>query len=156
MRKPFTIIAVVVGFMVLGFIGRCFYMVACISCTYPPIKTYEFQGRLNSLGSVLQRFALANPGVTYKFSRRDSTVADNGYRDLIVELKHDTTTISYGFDCEKENNRIKLDLVSAITKAGTFGGYSKNAPGVDALVQYFENDFLQRLKKDDNVIIKAE
>ncbi len=158
MKKHHKVIAIIIaGLCALAVIGRVFYMVICISCTSPPIETYKFHGTVEDLDSSLQKFANANPTLTYKFSRRDSTAKeDNGSRDLEIELKKDTSIISYGLVCEENDNTTEIKLVSAFSRYNTYGGYIKEAPGVKELVEYFEKGFVSPLKKEEHVEIKPE
>src|SRR6185312_12668656 len=118
MRKAVKLTVIIsTGIILLALIGRCFYMIACLSCTYPPIKVYEYQGSIDQLELTIQKFVLSNPDVKYKISRRDSTIEeDNGDRDLTIELKRDTSTTSYGFVCEPGTNNTDVKLVSAFSK----------------------------------------
>ena len=152
MKKSVKIIAIIVaGLCLVGFVGRCFYMVLCISCSYPPIQTYEFNGSVADLDSSLQNFAVANPAITYKFSRRDSSAEeDNGDRDLEIELKKDTSTVSYGLVCEQNENTTDVEVVSAFIKNSINGGYVAEAPGVKKLMNVFAKDFLVRFEDGDD------
>jgi hypothetical protein len=151
-KKKVKILAIVVGSLcLLAVVGRFFYMVLCISCTYPPIQTYEFQGSVDDLDSSLRNFAMANSAITYKFSRRDSSAEkDDGYRDLDIELKKDTATISYGLVCHQNENTTDVEVVSAFIKNSINGGYVAEASEVKKLMNVFEKDFLVRFEDGDD------
>ena len=140
MKKRLRIIVIiVVGLCLVGFVGRCFYMVLCISCTYPAIQTYEFQGSVTNLDSSLRNFAMSNTAINYKFSRRDSSAKEeDGYRDLEIELKKDTSNISYGLVCDENKNTTEIEVTSAFIKNSIYGGYLAEAPGVKKLINVFE------------------
>lgn len=155
MKKRLKILAIIIGCLcLLAIIGRVFYKVLCISCTFPPMRTYQFQGSVDDLDSSLQKFAVLNPGITYKFSRRDSSVEqDDGNRDLDIELKKDTSTVSYGLVCEQDGNTTEVGIVSVFSQNNTYGGYGIKAPGVSNFLAYFEKDFLVRLRNQEHVSI---
>ena len=152
MKKRLKIIAIIItGLCAIAVVGRMFYMVLCISCTYPPIQTYKFNGSVADLDSSLRNFAMSNPAVTYKFSRRDSSAEeDNGDRDLEIELKKDTSTISYGLVCDQNENTTDVKVVSAFIKNSINGGYVAEAPGVKKLLGVFEKDFLAPFEDGDD------
>jgi hypothetical protein len=155
-RVTIIIIGSILGIIMIGFVGRVVYMIACISCTYPPIKTYEFQGNIDDLRADFYEFA-NNPGISCRFTNRGNTdPADSVGTDLTIELKRDTSTIKYGFVCEVDDDTVDIALVSATNWDGTYGGYTKNAAGVNEFVKVFEKNFLQRLEKENNVIITAK
>jgi hypothetical protein len=156
MKKRLKIIAIIIaGLCAIAVVGRMFYMVICISCTSPPIQKYEFQGSVADLDSSLQNFAMSNPAITYKFSRRDSSAEeDNGDRDLEIELKKDTSTISYGLVCDQNENTTDIEVVSAFIKNSINGGYVAEAPGVKKLMNVFEKDFLVRFEDGDDRLQK--
>ena len=158
MKKRLSIIAITVfGLCLVGFVGRCLYMVLCISCTSPPIQTYQFQGSVASLDSLLRNFAMSNPGITYKFSRRDSSAEkDDGYRDLEIELKKDTSTISFGLVCDQNGNKTDIEVVSAFIKNSINGGYVAEAPGVKKLMNVFEKDFLGPFKHQEHIVLEIK
>jgi hypothetical protein len=54
MRK---VIFIVFAVVFLGFIGRCVYMVLCISCPTPEIKVYEYSRGMNDLEMAFKKFA---------------------------------------------------------------------------------------------------
>jgi len=157
MYKAIKVIAIVIGGILVALAGKCVYMILCISCTFPPIKEYQYQGSIDQLGRSIQKFTLSNPGVTYKFSRRDSSArVDNGDRDLVIGIKKDTSIISYEFVCEGSKNKTELKLVGAHGRNDAYGGYTINAPGVKDLLNNFENSFLVRLEREEHVILKPE
>jgi len=136
----------------VGLIGRCVYMVLCISCTYPPIATYEYTGSVDDLAVSLKKFAASNPEITFKFSRRDSTAQkDNGDRDLDIEFKRDSSIISYGLVCNQGQNTTEVELTSAFSHNNTYGGYGIKAPGVNKFLVYFEKDLLVRFKNQEHI-----
>ena len=156
MQKAIKIISIIIGLALIGLIGRCFYMIACISCTYPPIKEYKFEGTVEQFGQVLSTFALTDSNFSYKISRRDSTQQeDNGDRDMVVNIKHGNDKIEYGLVCDEDKNTAHIKLVSAF-KNSTYGGYTDESPKVKLLLGVFENDFLIKLKQTEHIVLTPE
>ena len=156
MRKAIKIIAIIIGLILVGLIGRCFYMIACISCTYPPIKEWAYHGSVDQLGSSIQKFIVSNPAVSVKISRRDSSsLEDNGDRDMEIKIKKDTSNLTYGLVCDQGTNNTEIKLVSAF-RNNKYGGYTGDAPGVKELLNDFENDFLVKLMKEQHIVFKSE
>ncbi|HWZ34617.1 MAG TPA: hypothetical protein VNW51_00580 [Mucilaginibacter sp.] len=154
MPKIVRIIIVVFGAAFVFCIGRCFYMVACISCTSDPIKIYSYNGTVSQFGESLKAFADLNPNISYKFSRRDSSnLKDDGGRDLEVVVKNDTAQFTYGFVCDQEKHQTEVKLVSAFNKKYTMGGYGGKGRGMDKLLNYLDDYFLTPLKKQGTNLI---
>jgi len=156
MRKPIVITTLIIGVILIGFIGRCVYMVLCISCTTPPIKTYEYKGSVAQFAISVEKLTLSNNDIEVKISRRDSSnKVDDGGRDMEIAIKKDTDNVIYGLVCEQDAHNTQIEMVSAI-KNNIHGGYSATAPEVKELLNNFENDFLVRLKNQQHVVLKSE
>ncbi|WP_295793345.1 hypothetical protein [Mucilaginibacter sp.] len=156
MQKTIKITAIIIGLALIGLVGRCFYMVACISCTYPPIKEYKFEGTVEQFGEALHTLSLSDANFTYKISRRDSTQQeDNGDRDMVVNIKHGSDTIRYDLVCDPEDSTAHIKLVAAF-KNTTYGGYTGESPKVKLLLGIFESDFLKKLKQTAHVVLTTE
>ena len=156
MKKFITAISVIIGLICVGFIGRCFYMVAYISCTSPPIKIYEYYGDISQLNSSFESFVVIHPNTSFKFSRRDSSAkTDDGDRDLEIQVRNNVDTLTYGFVCEKNKSSISLEMVSAF-KNNRYGGYIAGAPNISKLVDSFENNIVIKLKKEQYTDLKSE
>lgn len=148
MPKIIKIIVVVFGAAFVFCIGRCFYMVACVSCTSDPIKVYRYNGTVLQFSKSLKAFADLSPNISYKFSRRDSSnLKDDGGRDLEVVIKKDTAQLTYGFVCDQEKDQTKIKLVSAFNKKYTMGGYGGKGRGMNKLLNYLDDNLLIPLTK---------
>jgi hypothetical protein len=60
---------ILIGVVFVFCVGRCFYMVACISCTPDPLKTFNYPDSMDRLESNFKNFCELNPGIYYKISR---------------------------------------------------------------------------------------
>ncbi|MDB5150418.1 MAG: hypothetical protein JWQ57_4438 [Mucilaginibacter sp.] len=152
MRK---IIFIAVGLVLAGFAGRCVYMIACISCTFPPIKTYNYSGSMDQFESAFKAFAILDTDITYQIKQRDSSLV-NSARDLTVLLKDKSDTITYNIVLSKPNKDAKVALIGAFDSARKTGGYSDDDPAVKQLFNQFKTDFLVRLEKDGHIILKSD
>lgn len=156
MQKTIKAISIIIGLALVGLVGRCFYMIACISCTYPPIKEYKFEGTVEKFGEALHTLSLGDSHFTYKISRRDSTQQhDHGDRDMVVNIKHGNDTIKYDLVCDPEDGTSHIKLVAAF-KSTTYGGYTNESPGVRLLLGIFENDVVKKLKQTAHVVLTQE
>jgi hypothetical protein len=145
--------------IVICFIFICAYICfgGCINYISAPIKKYEYSGGITEFENGLKKFANANPGMTLTISRRDST-NDNSARDMIVELKGYSRDIVYDLAyVETLHNEItEIDLIGIHDKIRKTGGYKFKDVGVKELFNDFKNDFLMRLEKDQDIILKPE
>ncbi len=148
------IIAIIAALIIGGFI----YFVAGVSSTYPPIRKYEYLGSFNQFITEIRNYTSINPGVEFKIT---DTVGskDNGYATyLIIEMKTNQGNIEYGLKCEEYNskdnpNKTIISLVEAYNKTRIIGGYSKEAKGIEPLVNNFDVNFLTPLRKSQNIKI---
>jgi hypothetical protein len=161
MKKTLNIVGIVVGVVLVCLIGRCFYMVACISCTSPPIKVYNYNGSVAQLSKSFQKFVISHPTIRVKISRRNYAVEDDGSRDVSIVFTKDTTTTTYDMVCDqdqKEQNvyETHIKLTSAFNNKPFFGGYGIKADGMKQLISKFNNEFLETLSKEQHVFVKEE
>ena len=148
MGKYIRVAGILLGIGLIFCIGRCFYMIACISCTSPPIKTYIYSGNVEKFQRSLEVIFNNNPDILYKFSRRDSSnKVDDGGRDVEIFIKKDTSTLEYGLVCDQHPSKTEIKLVSAFSQEYTYGGYSSEANGVSELVKDFDLHFIAPLRK---------
>jgi hypothetical protein len=154
------IIYIITGLILIGFIGTCIYFVAGVSSTFPPIKKYEFTGRVNDLLSGIKKYNADNPNVTLKITDTTGN-KDNGYGIYMdIEIKSVTSDIVYNLECEKNNNdgeaaKTLIQLIGAFNaKNYKTGGYGINATGVKNMVKDFDEGFLVNLQKQQKMSIK--
>lgn len=152
------ITTIVLGLILVVFIGRFFYKVACISCTPPSIKKYKYSGEIAQFESKIKTFAKLNPDMNLKISYRDSSDKSNTTaRDMIIELKNDSANVLYNISYiqrkSDEFTSVYLDeLHDEIHKSG---GNDLDSTNVKILFNGFTNKFLQRLNRA-NIILKPQ
>jgi len=156
MRK---IILVVIGLIVVGFVGTCIYFVAGVSATIPPIKKYEFSGNVDQLLTGIQKFTSTNSGITFQITDKTGN-KENGYGTYFdIKIKIDTSILEYNLECEKSSKRddtIKtlIQLIGAHNEMNySVGGYGINGVGVKPMVKDFEIRFLAKLKSQQYIVI---
>jgi hypothetical protein len=147
---------IILGLIVFGFIGGCIYFVGGVSATYPPIRKYDCNGSVEQFGSAIQRMALSDSGINLKISRRDSSRADDGGRDMVIKIKRDTINVLYDLVCDEETGQTEIKLVGAHNYNNTVGGYRTEDTGVKEFLNYFENDFLDKLNKQQGITLNPD
>ncbi|QHS54536.1 hypothetical protein GWR56_02860 [Mucilaginibacter sp. 14171R-50] len=161
MRKIVIGIAIVGSIVVVAVVCRVLYMIACISCTFPPIREYECACSIERLEVAFSNYSKQKPNIKFKASIRDSSNTQvANYRDIQLALQKDSTAISYSFVCDvisEEKTYIKLVSVESFTgKAREYkGGYGINAIGAKELLNDLEKDFLPGFIKDQRISIVA-
>jgi hypothetical protein len=145
---------IVVGLILLFFIGKCIYFVGGVSSTIPPIKAYLYRGSVDQFGEALEKYAASNSDRGFRISH----LAGSGDIDLQIHTtdKH----LAFGLMCRKVEGvdviNSEIDLVEARDMAHNIGGYGINADGMKELLKYFENNILDSLKKNQQVIITSK
>lgn len=132
--------------VLIGFIGAFIYFITGITSTSPPIKEYGYSGTANNLISSFQKYAMTNPDLTLRITDTTGNVS-NGYAIFMTVRMKD---IEYRLKFEEDNSSAKcktmIKLVLAYDRSRNVGGYSKDAEGVDVLVDLFDKDILDDLK----------
>src|SRR5476649_1153459 len=91
MNKYIRVVIILLGVVFVACIGRFIYMVACISCTPDPIKTYNYQGSMDQLENNFKSFTAANPNIYYNLSRRGAD--PKAARDITIKQKINDSNI---------------------------------------------------------------
>jgi hypothetical protein len=153
MQKIIKISGIVVGIILLFCIGKCFYMVACISCTPDPVKTYNYPGTMDQLENNFKMFAEANPDIYYKISRRGVGLTDA--RDITIKLKINNSDIECHLVIYDFNGSTKLDIDEIFDNTHKKGDNNENDKNVKELLNRFEKYFLLRFQKDQDIQLKT-
>jgi hypothetical protein len=158
MRKA---IIIIIGLVLIGFIGTCIYFVAGVSATIPPIKKYQYSGSVNQLLSGIKEYSATNPNVSLKITDTAGN-KEIGYAIYMdVEVKGLTGDILYNLKCEKSDNDVEpaqtlIQLIGVFnTKNYKIGGYGIKGIGVKSMVKDFDTGFLVDLQKQQNMSIKS-
>jgi len=162
MNKYVRIAIILLGVALVVCIGRCFYMVACISCTPDPVKTYNYPGSMDELEDNFKSFATANPDIDCKISHRgtDSMAVKNNVpadimavaaRDITIKQKIKGSDIECHLVIYDFNGSTKLDIEEIFDQSHKRGGNNADDKNVKELLTEFENSFLTRFKKDQHV-----
>lgn len=151
MQKIIKISGIVIGVVLLFCIGRCVYMVACISCTTPSIKTYNFAGSMDQLENNFKNFAIANSNIQCEISRRGTDPFDA--RDVKIKIKN--WDINCNLVIHDFNNNTKLDIREIYDYTYKKGGNDANDKNVKELLNKFEKTFLVQLQKDQGIQLKT-
>jgi hypothetical protein len=155
MKKIKIIILVSIITVVVIIIGYCVYFTAGISSTYPAIRKYEYAGNFNQLINGIRNYTSTDSTVKLKITDTTGN-KKNGYAIYLnIETKVDQDSIEYGLKCEEyiSDGKIILSLVEAYNKTRITGGYSKEAKGVEPLVNKFEASFLTPLRNSQKLKI---
>lgn len=149
---------IILGLILLSFVGVWIYFAAGVSSVHSPIKKYEYLGSFDQLISGIQKYSSANPDVNYKIT---DTVGnrDNGYTIyMTIEMRSNRRNIMYELKCEKMKSKgepatTEIKLVGAHDMINKTTGYKIDDTGVKELVNYFDADFLVPLKTSQNINI---
>ena len=154
MQKIIRISGIVIGLILVFCVGRCLYMVACISCTPPAIETYEFSGSMDELENGLKTYAKSNLNTYCKVSYRGGTT-DFSARDVTITRIAGIDSLKYQLVIYDFNGSTRLDLTCLYSTARKLGGCSKKDKGVDELFSDFKIRFLPSIKRDQNISLET-
>ena len=148
MKKIKLIILIVVP---VGLLGYLIYYAGELSATYPSIEKYEYSGSINQLFSDFRKYVSTHQNITFKIT---DTVGSIKYDYAIyadVEMENNHNDIEYTLKFEEfgsgsEHNKTKIELIFAYDKINNKGGYSKEAKGINALIDNFKLGVLNPLK----------
>lgn len=129
----------------MGFIAIFIYFVSGVSATYPPIKEYNYSGTTSQFISIFRQYAETNSNLIFKVTDTTGN-ATNGHA---IYLEIEMSNVEYTLKCiedKSDTRNTAIWLVGAIDKSRNVGGYSKEAEGVEALVDVFDKDILASLK----------
>lgn len=134
------------------------YPIICISCTYPPIKNYTYNGTMSNLVSGIQNYAYTNPHIILTITDTTGAEKDNPAIYFNVEISKPNQDILYNLECERRGFAIRktqteIKLIGAFNRTNTSGGYKIEDLGVKSLVTIFDSNFLSDLKKQTNISV---
>ncbi|MDB5136762.1 MAG: hypothetical protein JWP37_3365 [Mucilaginibacter sp.] len=152
MNRAVKIISIIVGIVLIGFVGRCIYMVLCISCTTPSIKTYDYNGSMDQFENNLKNFTNSNLNLTYKVSRRGPGAYDA--RDIIALNKTQSGLMRYELVVYKFNETTKLDIDCIYDETRNVGGCNTEDKIGKELFERFKSDFLLRFEKGQHITLE--
>ncbi|HVS91413.1 MAG TPA: hypothetical protein VHE59_05225 [Mucilaginibacter sp.] len=109
---------------------------------------------MDDLESKIRKYSAANPNVRLKISRRSSS-DDYSARDINVETENASDSIKYHLVLYDFNRATKLDLEEIYDETHHKGGNDINDPAVAKLYAGFEEKFLSKLEKDQNIKLKS-
>lgn len=153
--KATKITSVIIGVAFVCFVGRCAYMVLCISCTTAPIKTYDYSGTMDQFDKKIRRFAAINSGINLIISSRDSTIKRSA-RDITIKIKRGSDSIRYELVLYDFNDATKLDLEGIYDETRNTGGTNIKDKDVEQLYAGFKTDFLPRLSNSQGIVLNPD
>jgi len=167
MQKITRIAGIVTGLILILYLGTCFYMVACISCTPDSVKTYNYPGSMNQLENNFISYSKANPDIDCKISHRvtDSVAAKDSIpaeiiaiaaRDVLIKQKINGSDIECHLVISDFNNNTKLDIEEIFDRTHKTGGNNANDKYVKELLAEFESSFLTRFKQEQHIEFKKK
>lgn len=151
-------IIIIISLVLIGFVGKCLYKVACISCTPSAIKKYEYSGGINQIELKFKKFAMLNSDVNLKISYRDSSDKTNeSARDMMIELKNNSKDVVYhiAYIQRKPDKFTSVYLDDVYDKIHKSGGNDIDSSSVKSIFDDFKENFLPRLEKAD-IILKPQ
>ena len=140
------------GVFLLWQIGRCFYMVACISCTTPPVKTYNYSGSMDQLENGFKNFSIENSNINCEISHRGSSRI--AARDVEIKMRMNNSDIVCNLVIYDFNNNTKLDIEEIHDTTHKTGGNDADDKNVENLLIEFNKHYLIKFQKDQNVQLK--
>ena len=152
MNKSGKVLSVILVLAFFIFLGRSCYQVLCISCTPDPVKTYNYPGSMDELENHFKSYAVANPDIYYKISRRGPGSIDA--RDIIIKLRRQDNSIESHLVIYDFNGSTKLDIEEIFDQSHKNGGRNADDKKVKELLTEFENSFLTRFKKNEKIEFK--
>lgn len=154
MRKSSII---VVGLILLFFIGKCIYFVGGVSATIPPIKTYIYRGSVKQFYVVLEKYALSDSDSKVRILPRGDII--NGGRWIDIEMVKNNANVTYSLTCSNVKNGNTSNSEIELTYAGDIthntGGYGIAAVSIKPFLNTFES-ILADLKKNQRIIINPK
>ena len=139
---------IITGLILLCFVGTCVYFVGGVSATFPPIKKYVYHGGFNQLEKVLEKYSKLDSSFRFK--------KDTGFNEIDIDMKRLGANITYGLICKNlddDTTVTEIDLVMAFDTTNKIGGYGIKADGMKDLLNYFDNNIIARLRKDEHAVI---
>jgi len=156
MPKTIKIIVIAIGAAFVFCIGRCFYMVACISCTIPHIKDYKCAGTVNGFEIALKSLANNHRNITYKI--RDTVgTKDVGFAyDIDINLTDSVNSFLYNIRCEgSPGGKLAVGLIGAFDLNHKKGGYGLKANGIEEVLRVFDTNILTPLSSEQHLKLQA-
>jgi hypothetical protein len=151
MKRIVRIIGIVIMVALIFFMGKCFLMVACISCTTPPIKTYRYVGSMDQFEYNVKHFILVNPTMSCSITRRGGV---NDARDIVIKTKSNNNNIKYDLVLYKFNDATDVDLSDIYDETNHTGGNDIKQKAVSDLYDDFKNNFLLKLENEEHIVLK--
>jgi hypothetical protein len=142
---------IILGAILLTFIGGCLYFVAGVSAVSPPIKSYEYNKSVNQLKAGLDNLTAGDRSITYRFTDTtgDKEVGYRYYADITLINQSDSLEYHIFYDKTDywfKKNKTIIGLVLAFDATHLKGGYSYNADS-EPLINIFEKRILSKLIK---------
>ena len=143
-----NLISIIAGLMVLSFVAFIIYFAGGLSSTYPPLKEYyfdlrvdEFEHRLNELDNVESiRVQITD---TTGYYPTDYSI----YFDIFM---NEDLEFHLKYQLEKSllnGERIEMDLIGAFDKAKNSGGYRiSQSEDIPRLIDKFESEVLKQME----------
>ena len=125
------------------------------------IKTYSYAGDVDKFIYHVRSFSSKNANIIAVITDTTGNLR-NGYVYYVnIEFKNYQRDIDmlYTVSCNNVKKSISsetvIKLIMAYDKINNVGGYNRKANGVNPLVNYFDDNFIKSLIKDENVVIKV-
>jgi len=140
--------------LILGtglFFGLFAYFVGGITATVDPIKSYRYSLTRDELKQRLIETIKANPNLTFKLTDSTGTDRNDLHYHADIFVKVETERYEFHIKFNKENTFWDNNVKSEISLGAAFdfgyktGGYVKEAPGVDRLIEIFEREIIKKL-----------
>jgi hypothetical protein len=148
-------VIIFIGVCLAGIMGTCIYFVAGVSATFPPIKTYDYPGRITELKSKLDSLCAVNHNISYVFT---DTTGGPKYRNtyayyITVYDREPKATFEYAIkysstDYHFSDNKTTLSLIMAYDTIRHVGGYGIDAVGIKPLIINFDKNIMSYLTHD--------
>lgn len=155
MSKYIRAAGILLGIGLIFCIGKCFYMVACISCTTPPIETYKYSGSMDDLERGLKAYAQSKPNTSCKVSYRGGLADLRSARDVAITEFVGNDSLKYQLVIYDFNGSTRLDLDCLYSTFQKLGGCSKDNKGVEELFDNFKLQFLPAIKRNQGISLKT-
>jgi len=146
----------IVGFLLIVVFAISIYFINGVSATFPPIKKYECNGKIDEFVNKLKHLKTIN--LTTDINIIDTIGNPKnavGYEVIInYKSKMDGDTLRYHLKCLTNDlpNSTVIELIGAHDLTHNTGGYGIKADGMFKLLERFNSDVILELKKTGIVL----
>ena len=150
MKKKFLLI---IGVLLLCFIGTCIYLVGNISAQLSPIEKFNYQGDMQELLAKMKVLETTNPNIKISYGSILGNKFNGFAYDIVLKVKYNSHNLLYDIKLtSKQDSKCELLIIGAHDLTGKTGGYGINATGMKELLTQFRSTILDPLKNNGIIL----